>query len=79
MDLEYHGGNAFSKELWDFYKKNAGEIEVDSLLTFYKVYRAYVRGKVTSFQVDDKNISAEKKEEAVQTAKRYFQLASSYI
>jgi len=38
-----------------------------------------VRGKVSSFQVDDENISAEKKEEAVQTAKRYFQLAGSYI
>ena len=79
MDLEYHGGNAFSKELWDFYKKSAGEIEMDSLLTFYKVYRAYVRGKGTSFEVDDENISAEKKEEALQTAKRYFQLARSYI
>jgi aminoglycoside phosphotransferase family enzyme len=79
MDLEYHGGNVPSKELWDFYKKSAGEIELDSLLTFYKVYRAYVRGKVTSFQADDENISAEKKEEALQTAKRYFQLAMSYI
>jgi len=80
MDLEYHGGNAFSKELWDFYRKNAGEkTEVDSLLTFYKVYRAYVRAKVSSFQVDDEKIGAEKREQALQTAKRYFQLARSYI
>jgi aminoglycoside phosphotransferase family enzyme len=80
MDLEYHGGNAFSKALWDFYRKSAGEkTGVDSLLNFYKVYRAYVRGKVSSFQVDDENISIEKREEALQTAKRYFQLARSYI
>jgi len=43
------------------------------------VYRAYVRGKVNSFQLDDENIGIETKEEAIQTAKRYFQLARSYI
>ena len=79
MDLEYHGGNAFSKILWDFYKEMAGEAEVESLLSFYKVYRAFVRGKVNSFQLDDENIGTEKKEEAVETSKKYFQLARSYI
>ncbi len=79
MDLEYHGGNTFSKKLWDLYKEIANEPEVDSLLVFYKVYRAFVRGKVSSFQLDDENIGVEKKEEAIQTSKRYFQLARSYI
>jgi len=79
MDLEYHGGNAFSKILWDFYKEMAGEAEVDSLLTFYKIYRAFVRGKVSIFQLDDENIEIEKKEEAIQTSRKYFQLARSYI
>ncbi len=79
MDLEYHGGEKFSKVLWDEYKKLTGETGVDSLLTFYKVYRAFVRGKVNSFQMDDEAISSEKKEEAVQTAKKYFQLAYTYI
>ena len=54
-------------------------MEVDSLLTFYKVYRAFVRGKVNSFQVDDDGISSDKKEKAVQTARKYFKLAYSYI
>ena len=79
MDLEYHRGKTFSKILWDFYKVMIDEPEVDSLLAFYKVYRAYVRGKVNSFQLDDENIGIETKEEAIQTAKRYFQLARSYI
>ena len=79
MDLEYHEGSTFSRQLWELYKKSAGEAEVDILLNFYKVYRAYVRGKVTSFQLDDENIGSEKKKEAVKTAKRYFELASSYI
>ena len=79
MDLEYHGGNTFSKILWNFYKEMADEPDVDSLLTFYKVYRAFVRGKVGGFQLDDENIGIEKKEEAIQRSRRYFQLARSYI
>ncbi|MBN1226560.1 MAG: hypothetical protein JXA79_06180 [Deltaproteobacteria bacterium] len=49
------------------------------MLSFYKVYRAFVRGKVNSFQVDDDAISPDKKEEAIQKAGKYFQLAYSYV
>jgi aminoglycoside phosphotransferase family enzyme len=38
-----------------------------------------VRGKVTSFQLDDEGIERDKKEKAIHTARRYFQLARSYI
>ncbi|MBW1727186.1 MAG: gluconokinase [Deltaproteobacteria bacterium] len=79
MDLEYHGGKDDAAILWNLYKELAGEKDVDSLLTFYKVYRAFVRGKVDSFQEDDDNISANKKDEAAQRATKYFQLAYSYI
>ncbi len=79
MDLEYHDGSSYSRTLWDAYKQSAGEDDVDALLTFYKVYRAFVRGNVNSFQLDDPGISPEKKEEAIQTARKYFQLAYSYI
>ncbi len=79
MDLEYHGGERDSKTLWDAYRESAGEKDVDSLLTFYKVYRAFVRGKVNSFQIDDESIGPDKKEVAVQTAGKYFQLAHSYV
>lgn len=79
MDLEYHGGNTLSTKLWDFYKEIANEHDVSSLLDFYKIYRAIVRGKVNSFQLDDANIGMEKKEETIETSRKYFQLASSYI
>lgn len=79
MDLEYHGGYEFSKKLWNFYNESGFESEVDSLVTFYKVYRAYVRGKVNSFQLDDENIDEEKREDAIQTSQKYFKLARSYI
>jgi len=79
MDLEYHGGKKYSAALWNHYRKFAGEKAVDPLLDFYKVYRAVVRGKVNSFQVDDATISAEDKDRAVRRAKNYFSLACAYI
>ena len=79
MDLEYHGGDNFSKILWSYYSDLSGERNVDSLLTFYKVYRAFVRGKVNSFQIDDQTIGPDEKQNAVERAKSYFQLAKSYI
>ena len=79
MDLEYHGGKDYARTLWNLYKELAGEEEVDSLLTFYKVYRAFVRGKVNSFQVDDENIEADTKEEALERARKYFGLAYAYL
>jgi aminoglycoside phosphotransferase family enzyme len=79
MDLEYHGGKRHSTMLWDFYREQAAEREVEPILAFYKVYRAYVRGKVTSFQLDDERIEPDKKKAAIRTARRYFQLATSYI
>ncbi len=79
MDLEYHGGHDLAAALWRYYRGFGGEGEVDSLLRFYKVYRAVVRGKVNGFQVDDPGIGREGKERAIFTAARYFELAGSYI
>jgi len=79
MDLEYHKGEEYSKLFLNAYKALSGEKDVDSLLTFYKVYRAFVRGKVNSFQVDDDGIGSEKKEKAIQTARTYFKLAYCYV
>ena len=79
MDLEYHGGKKCSASLWKHYRTVAGEEAVEPLLDFYKVYRAVVRGKVNSFQVDDPTIGSEDKDKAVQRAKKYFALACSYL
>ncbi len=81
MDLEYHNGERFANQLYNSYKKFSGErgTELELIMQYYKVYRAYVRGKVNSFQLDDPNISDAKKEEARNTAQRYFELAYRYI
>lgn len=48
------------------------------VLDFYKCYRAYVRGKVESFRLDDLNIPGVQKKEALERAKKYFDLAHRY-
>ena len=79
MDLEYHGGHDLAETLWKAYKIRAGEEDVDLLLVFYKVYRAFVRGKVNSFQLDDPSIDSQKKSAAADRARKYFELARSYL
>jgi hypothetical protein len=49
------------------------------VLQFYKVYRAYVRAKVTSFMLDDKGLNESIKTKALQTAQIYFNLAYQYV
>ena len=82
MDLEFNGGKKFSDELCKSYLSHADEKEDNltlSLIKSYKVYRAYVRGKVTSFILNDASVSDDKKDQARSTAQKYFTLAHSYI
>lgn len=79
MDLEYRGGELLSKRLWEDYAARTDERGSEHLLLFYKVYRAFVRGKVNSFQLDDPGIGPEAKAEAAERARKYFELAFSYI
>lgn len=79
MDLEFHGAWDVAAQLWDLYGEMAGEGDVQELLRFYKVYRAFVRGKVNGFRLEDPHIPGQEKAEAAQQARRYFKLAMSYI
>jgi aminoglycoside phosphotransferase family enzyme len=79
MDLEYHSGTKEAEILWDQYKNLSNEENADHLVNFYKIYRAFVRGKVNGFQVDDPGIGDRDKEDAIQRAKSYFDLAYGYI
>ena len=82
MDLEFNGGERLSEQLCKAYLSHAGEKDdaiIYHIINFYKVYRAYVRGKVTSFILNDSAVPDDKKNEARDTAQRYFALAHSYI
>jgi aminoglycoside phosphotransferase family enzyme len=78
MDLDYHGREDLSHHLIRTYIPKSGDYELPKILDFYKCYRAYVRGKVESFRLDDPNIPDGEKKEALQRAKKYFSLAHHY-
>jgi aminoglycoside phosphotransferase family enzyme len=79
MDLDYYGQPELAKGFTDAYVEASKDEQLLDLLGFYKCYRAYVRGKVESFKLDDRLIPEEEKTKALDTARRYFELADSYI
>ncbi len=78
MDLDYRGRRDLAKHLIDSYVRMSEDRDVLQVLDFYKCYRAYVRGKVESFRLDDPNIPPGEKEEALRRARRFFRLSDSY-
>ncbi len=79
MDLDHYGRADLSRYFVDAYVNRSQDEELKQLLDFYKCYRAYVRGKVESFKLDDPHISPEEKARVFADAQRYFELAESYI
>ncbi len=78
MDLDFKERADLSNFLIERYIEYSGDQELTELLPFYKCYRAYVRGKVTSFKLKDPNVSSEEKKAAIEEAKAYFKLATTY-
>jgi aminoglycoside phosphotransferase family enzyme len=78
MDLDYHGREDLSEHLIRAYVGESGDYELMEVLDFYKCYRAYVRGKVESFRLDDPYIPEVEKKEALKRAQKYFNLAHRY-
>jgi aminoglycoside phosphotransferase family enzyme len=78
MDLDFRGREDLGDHLIEGYADLAGDRGVYSVLDFYKCYRAYVRGKVESFRLDDPLMDRVEKEKAASRARGYFQLAHRY-
>lgn len=78
MDLDHYGRSDLSDYFIKAYVETSGDTEIMELLSFYKSYRAYVRGKVNCFQYDDPYISDAEKDKIVANARSYFELAESY-
>ena len=79
MDIDRYQRADLSRHFVNTYVELIHDEELSKLLDFYKCYRAYVRGKVESFKLDDRLISDDEKAKALENAQRYFQLAESYI
>jgi len=78
MDLDYWGRKDLANFFVERYVVHTGDAGLLRLLNFYKCYRAYVRGKVTSFVLNDPGVGAADKASARQTAKKYFELSHRY-
>ena len=78
MDLDFHGRPDLSQLFVETYAEVSGDAGVHGLLGFFKGYRAYVRGKVSSFRLDDTSLSEEARRDISGTARAYFKLAHDY-
>lgn len=78
MDLDYNGYQDYGAAFVQAYVWHAGDPDILQLLNFFKCYYAYVRGKVIGFRTRDNAISEPLRQEAAQTAARYFDLAYTY-
>ena len=78
MDLDFKQRTDLSNFFVKKYAEYSGEQKLTKLLPFYKCYRAYVRGKVVSFKLEDPNVGSEEKRAAMKEANAYFKLASTY-
>jgi uncharacterized protein len=79
MDLDFLGYPAFAKRLTERYAHSSGDSEVLTLLPFYESYRAFVRGKVLGFELEEPEIPLEEREKVRATARDYFRLSLSYL
>jgi aminoglycoside phosphotransferase family enzyme/predicted kinase len=78
MELEAASRCDLARAFVDGYVAASGDQALRELLPFYSCYRACVRGKVLSFQVDEPEVPASQREAACQQAASLFALAASY-
>jgi len=77
MDLDVKGKPELSEHLTQKYIDFTKDFELKRLLSFYKCYRAYVRGKVNSFKLNEV-APEEEKEKSKGLARKYFELSYKY-
>jgi uncharacterized protein len=79
MDLDYHRRHDLAEAVLDEYLTASGDAGLCDVIDFYKLYRAFVRGKVESFRQNDTGIEPNERERAGVKAAEYFRLARGYI
>jgi aminoglycoside phosphotransferase family enzyme/predicted kinase len=79
MDLDHYGRADLARRFVSAYIDKSQDSGLIKLLNFYKCYRAYVRGKVEGFKLDDPYIAPAEKRQILEVASSYFDLADAYI
>jgi aminoglycoside phosphotransferase family enzyme len=78
MDLDYQQRPDLADYFIERYLAYSKDEQLKQLLAFYKCYRAYVRGKVISFRLDDPHITSQERASVSKEAKAYFTLSAEY-
>lgn len=78
MDLEFRRAGDLARELLGRYLEVTADAELPLLLNFYRCYRAYVRGKVDSLGLVQREMDAAHRRRLAARARRFFRLAASY-
>src|SRR5262249_12778754 len=78
MDLDARGRPDLGYFFAEAYQRRTGDADFFALLPFYRCYRAYVRGKVLSFRLNEAEISEGEREDAASRAGNFFDLARRY-
>ena len=80
MDLDFRRRRDLAARLLEAYRlQMPADPDLDHLLPFYKIYRAFVRGKVESFLSAAPEATAQTRAAAATRARRYFNLALGYL
>lgn len=79
MDFDFNGMKQFGDIFVNTYIEESGDVSLRDVLQFYKVYRAMVRAKVTSFMLDDADLDNASRNNAFRKAKQYYDLAYKYV
>lgn len=79
MDCDFNGRPDLGEAFVQAFVDASGDRDLLRLLRFYKVYRAYVRAKVTSFLLGDPGLDDQARSEAHDRAARYYDLAHEYV
>jgi predicted kinase len=78
MELEAADRADLAHAFVNAYIEETGDETAREILPFYICYRAFVRGKVISFQLDEPEVPAIQREAAQQEARSLFDLAAAY-
>lgn len=78
MDLDFRGRPDLADDLLGLYLNVTQDSTLPLVLNFYRCYRAFVRGKVDGFQIDQPEVGARQRAAAGRRAQRYFRLAEAY-
>ncbi|WP_223922248.1 bifunctional aminoglycoside phosphotransferase/ATP-binding protein [Geobacter sp. AOG2] len=79
MDLDFHRRRDLAEAVLDEYLAASGDTGLCEVIDFYKLYRAFVRGKVESFRQNDGGIDPQERELAGGRSAAYFRLARGYL